>query len=672
MSTDNNTTSSPSADALDTTPPARYIWAGIVTVLSLILLCTIGIVLLGQGLRGRNNVPPTPAPGSDASIAADGIVAPGSVFSVRGSGFLPNETVEIFLAPSLTAAFAEYTLLGTATAGPDGAFVAENLIAPSLPGQYYLIARGSASGFSEFTPITIEGTAPLIPTVTPGVPVLPTVLPGLPTPSGPLPDLAIVGVSIQPEVIGPCSLAPGQLGVRVDIQNIGTAAAGPFAVQVNNQQQMVNQVLAPGQLVSLWFPGFSTGNNVVIVDPAGAIVESNRDNNQFIGSLPVPTLLPPCTPTPGAPIIVTPTPNPDVTGAWFVQYFNNQDLIPPVVFEQNRPGPFLNVNWGGNSPGSGVPRNGWSARFSSNQNFPTTDNYLFTLTVDGGARVFVNDTMIINQWFSGGLRTVTANLGLSAGLYSVRVEYYKSGAAARVALNWKVNYAGWEGRYYNSPNLDGPIILKRDDAVEPPDPPGFLNSALFGLPPPGVNPFNFSADWRRRVTFPLAGTYVFTATVDDGARLLIDGAIVAGVDDFTAGPKVLTGVRTLSAGVHFMQIQYVNYTGPATIAVTWALPPAPPTATPIAPPPITVIVPTATPTLPVPPPVTPTDTPTIVVTVIVITDTPTPTLVPTLPPPPPPMTPTPTWTLPAPPPPVTPTETSTPPPPTVIVIVPTP
>jgi len=611
----------PQADAsyIETGSPSRYVLAGIATTLVLIACCTLAFVLLNQAATSRDAVP-TPAPGSNARVEASGPLAPGVTFGVRGTGFQPNEAVEIFVATSTNSPVSEMRKLGEAIAGADGTFQRGDLTAPEAVGQYFLIARGGASGFTRFTPIAVSSDS--APTVSPEPPTL--------TP-GPLPDLAISGVAIELETGASCAYVSTQLGIRVIVQNVGSAPAGPFLIQGNNQQQLVQGGLAPGQTTSLWFAGFTTGANVVVVDPTGMVVEGNRDNNTFNGPLAIPTLPATCTPPPGPPpLIATPTPNPNPSGAWYGQYFGNPDLVSPVLFDQNLPGPFLNVNWGTGAPGPNVPRGNWSAIFTSNANFPTVDNYQFVLTVDGGARVFVDEILIINQWFSAGLRTVTADIGLSAGPHSVRVEYYKAGSSARLALNWKVNYSGWEGRYYNSPNLTGPIIIKRDDPPTLPNPPGFLNTAAIpNWPPSQVNPFNFSVDWRRSVNFPVAGTYVFTATVDDGARLLIDGQIVPGMDDFTAGAKTLVGTRVLNAGQHFLQVQYVNYTGPGSLSLIWALVPVP-TPTPTA-----TLTPTNTPTpTATPTPALPTDTPTPTFTPSVTptpsatpdtTDTPTPT-----------------------------------------------
>ncbi len=587
------------ATDIETESPSRYVWFGVLTIALLTACCVAAFWLLSRSAMERDVVP-TPPPGSRARVEVSGPLALGALFGVRGSGFQANEAVEIFLSTSPTASFSEFQRLGDAIAGPDGTFQRNDLTAPTTAGQYYLIARGAASGFTQFTPVAVSGDRIL----TQAPPEAPTL-----GPAGPLPDLVIASVAIELETGSSCAYVSPQLGIRAVVQNIGSAPAGPFIVQANNQQQLVPNGLAPGQTDSRWFPGFTTGSNLVVVDPTNMVVESDKGNNTFNGPLPIPTLPATCTPPPSPTLIaLTATPNPNLVGAWYGQYFGNPDLIPPVLFDQNLPGPPLNVNWGTAAPNAGVPRNNWSAIFTSDVNFPTTDNYQFTLSVDGGARVFVDEVLIINQWFSAGLRTITADVSLTAGPHSLRVEYYKSGGSARISLNWRVSYAGWEGRYYNSPNLTGPVIIKRDDPPASPNPPGFLNTASMpNWPPPQVNPFNFSADWRRSVNFPASGTYVFTATVDDGARLLIDGAIVAGIDNFTAGPKVLVGTRVLNAGQHFLQVQYVNYTGPGNIELVWAFVPPPPTATP-----------TPTPT--------PTDTPTSTATLLA-SPSPTPTLI---------------------------------------------
>ena len=133
-----------------------------------------------------------------------------------------------------------------------------------------------------------------------------------PQDSGPLPDLTVASAKIELETGGACSYSSTQLGVRVEIQNIGAADAGPFIVETNGAQQSVAGLPA-GQTASLWFPGYNaTAENVVSVDVHNQVVESNEDNNHFAQQLPVPTLPPTCTPPPPD-ATATPTPTPTLT-----------------------------------------------------------------------------------------------------------------------------------------------------------------------------------------------------------------------------------------------------------------------------------------------------------------------------------------------------------------------
>ncbi len=626
-STDTRTTATAMADDVAGVSPARYVITGIVVVLVLIALCVGGAYLLGAGLTSRAvSVPPTEVPNNQAQVSPTGGLTPGAPFSIQGAGFAANEAIEIFIGPAPDAPFSQFAKLGDAQADGNGAFTKDGLVAPANPGQQYLVAKGTASGYSQFTPVTVGGQ-PIDPNNTPNAPVL------TPQPGGALPDLVLTSVRIELETGNSCAYATNQLGVRVDIQNAGSAPAGAFVLQINDQQTLIETGIAPGQIASRWLPGYSTGSNRIIIDPNNAIVESNRDNNRFDAPLPVPTLPPPCTPLPVTqpppqpppPNPGTATPNPDATGFWYGQYFGNQDLSGPVLFDQNFN--TLSINWGGGAPGPNVPRNGWSAIFVRNENIPTTDNYQFSLTVDGGARVYIDNQLVRDEWFNGGLRQIAFSRGLAAGQHAIRVEYYKATTTARLGLSWKVGYTGWVGRYYNNPNREGQPVLKRDDTD--------INFDWgFGSPAPEINADNFSVDWQRSLNL-IGGQYVFSFDVDDGVRLFVDNQLV--LDSYNVqGNRVVSATRNLSSGAHSFQVQYVEYTGQAKIRFTYdrIVVPTP--------------IPTALPTLG--------PTPTFIpVTIIVVTDTPVPsTAFPTLPPLPPTATLTPTL------PPPTPTATSTP------------
>ncbi len=125
-----------------------------------------------------------------------------------------------------------------------------------------------------------------------------------PTPPPNLPDLTVSNMKIELETGGDCDFTATTLGVRVEIANVGNADAGPFAVEVNGEQQSVDAGLPQGDSLSLWFIGYVFGENTAIADAKFQVAESDEENNILAAFTAVPTLPLPCTPTP------TPTPVP--------------------------------------------------------------------------------------------------------------------------------------------------------------------------------------------------------------------------------------------------------------------------------------------------------------------------------------------------------------------------
>ena len=468
----------------------------------------------------------------------------------------------------------------------------------------------------------------------------PTTLPACvtPPPAGPtsppvgnLPDLVIGNVAIDYQPGVDCVSAP-QLGLRVEVRNAGGVPTGLFVTSINGTGLTVGTGLQAGQSIQLWAPGYSNGGqNQIIADSTNNVTESNEQNNQAFLAVPVPTPSARCqaTAAPSPTIAPSGTPDPNAVGVWYGRYYNNVDLSEPAVVVRTDPN--LNFDWKTGSPAPGIPVDNFSASWTRNEDFQTTDNYEFTVTMDDGARVYFDGALVLDEWFNGGARTRIFNQSVTKGRHLIRVDYYESTGNARISITWKVKYNAWVGRYYNSTDRSGPVVLKRDD-------PNLDFNWGFGSPDPSVSNDNFSADWQRSLNFS-PGTYVFTATVDDGVRLLIDNVIV--IDQMTVGVKTIPVARTLTGGVHALQVQYAEYGGGASIKLEWALlpPPAtttpnptvPPSATPIPSPtlpPTLTPIPSATPIptdTPVPPPTpVPTNTP-IPPPTPVPTDTPVPT-----------------------------------------------
>jgi LysM repeat protein len=131
---------------------------------------------------------------------------------------------------------------------------------------------------------------------------------------------------------------------------------------------------------------------------------------------------------------VPPTPGPGTGGsAWTCTYFANQDLDDPVAMVIL---PDLLLNWSGNSPYPGVPKNLWSMRCTSVQYMPSTGQYQFNAQVDDGVRVFVDGNAVISAWTNHAGTTEVGTANLNAGPHNVTVEYYQFGHDSMLSVWW--------------------------------------------------------------------------------------------------------------------------------------------------------------------------------------------------------------------------------------------
>jgi hypothetical protein len=55
---------------------------------------------------------------------------------------------------------------------------------------------------------------------------------------------------------------------------------------------------------------------------------------------------------------------------------------------------------------------------------------------DDGARLWVDDTLLINRWRGGPYTETSADVYLSEGIHRLRLDYYEDGGDAKVRLKW--------------------------------------------------------------------------------------------------------------------------------------------------------------------------------------------------------------------------------------------
>ena len=300
--------------------------------------------------------------------------------------------------------------------------------------------------------------------------------------------------------------------------------------------------------------------------------------------------------------------------SWKGEYFNNRRLggTPELVrFES-----LIEFNWKDGSPATVISADNFSARWTVKAEFEAA-TYRFYLSMDDGARLYIDEKLVLDSWKDGLLREVTAEVALARGAHNLRLEYYERTGNARVSLKWeKVSsplYPDWKAEYWNNRDLSGsPALVRNDKKVE-------FNWGVKS-PAVGILVDNFSTRWTRNVSFE-AGTYHFKARADDGIRIFVDGKLIIDEWHVNDGAQTYSGKIILSGGKHKIVVEYYERTGHALIEVWWER---------VTPNPTTTITPTPTLTITPTPTVTPSETAPISTTTPTPTATPSETVVPSI------------------------------------------
>ena len=119
------------------------------------------------------------------------------------------------------------------------------------------------------------------------------------------------------------------------------------------------------------------------------------------------------------------------------EYFNG--MTPGAVPNLARIDPAINFSWGDpGGPGAPIGVDGFSARWTADLEILFPDTYTFITTSDDGARLWLNDQLIVDRWVDQSpADALSKPLALKPGIYSLRMEYYENGGGAVAQLSWQ-------------------------------------------------------------------------------------------------------------------------------------------------------------------------------------------------------------------------------------------
>ena len=246
---------------------------------------------------------------------------------------------------------------------------------------------------------------------------------------------------------------------------------------------------------------------------------------------------------------------------WQATYWSNMNLSGTPALQREEPS--LDYNWGSGSPGPGVNADGFSARWTRYLDL-AGGTYRFTTTSDDGLRLWVDGTLLIDEWYDHSAKTVSADKALAAGHHLVTVEFSETTGDAVAKLSWApaVSITNWRGAYFNNRTLSGSPALVRDDTQ--------INFDWgSGSPAPGIiGADNFSVRWTRTLNLA-AGSYRFSATVDDGVRLWVGSHLLIDAWRDQAARTYADTIYVPAGGIA-VKMEYYENGGAAVAKLSWA------------------------------------------------------------------------------------------------------
>lgn len=430
----------------------------VVLIVGAVALACAAAALAGGFMLLRNR--PTPVPGPTATQATatpssrtqislePSTGATGSPVFVRGAGWVPGEVIVVFL---LSPSGDVNQSLTVAVAVPDeqGAFEKSFSIPRGQPwenmSEATILARSNRTGSEAraafrivpptATPTPTE-TRTATPTATPGTPT-PTATVATPTPTG-TPFVATDWLGeywANQNLSGDPALRRNDLSVDFSWGTSSPATGVPadrFSVRWSRDLQF--------EAGAYIFHAAADDGVRVWVDQR-LIIDQWRDSGLTEYTAPIYL-------TAGRHFVKVEyydaidnavarlwwTPLTQFAG-WKSEYYENRNLAGAPVLVRDEPQ--IDFDWGEGAPAGLATADGFSVCWTRTMNL-SAGTYRFRTLVDDGVRVWVDSTLIIDEWHDSLRRGYLAEIPLQAGPHTIRVEYYENTGGAAAKVWWEV------------------------------------------------------------------------------------------------------------------------------------------------------------------------------------------------------------------------------------------
>ncbi len=249
-------------------------------------------------------------------------------------------------------------------------------------------------------------------------------------------------------------------------------------------------------------------------------------------------------------------------GFFTAQYFPNKTWKAPAAAVRCEPA--IAYDWGtGAPPGIPVGPDNFSVRWTGAITTPAGPRN-FWLSAADGVRLTVDGVQVIGAMHAQEpAASYSKRVQLGAGEHSVVLDYKELTGTKLVRLQQgpapEPACTAWTAEYFSNMTLTGASSAAVCESA--------LNQSWGNAGPPplgGVPVDGFSVRWTRARSFA-AATYTFSLTVNDGARVYVDGRVVIDAWSDRATSAVFTSNIPMTLGGHVITVEYYENAGPAAV-----------------------------------------------------------------------------------------------------------
>ncbi|HEY9060879.1 MAG TPA: PA14 domain-containing protein [Pseudobacteroides sp.] len=233
----------------------------------------------------------------------------------------------------------------------------------------------------------------------------------------------------------------GKNGRKISIEELYTTELGVLLGRIRSDNTDTNVNNEKAELVTKQ-PSASES-----IKPTPKERSSSLPVTHAVSTLPTPMIiptLPQSTPLKLQTSKLVPTPKPVPTPQQIEtimskgligEYYNCSDFTQYVI---SRIDPEVNFRWAENAPDAMIGEDTFSVRWTGFVVPRFSERYTFSTYADDGVRLWVNNTLIIDNWKSQSPVLTEGSIDLEAGkCYEIKLEYFEDVKSCQVKLSWR-------------------------------------------------------------------------------------------------------------------------------------------------------------------------------------------------------------------------------------------